>query len=179
MSICFNSGERIENLEERINLHRTALVGDWENALSILDDNESLFNERQGAKHINFVEKLVKQMIKEEVCKKNRHKNAALCFAAASGVVIINCMLRLWIIRTKNFHLFTALAILLVSWQKITTHIDEEITRSMKILKKYREAKTYVHGKIGADFLYFLGEDFNSFSDEFLQLSRSLFYSLL
>ncbi|KGN49940.2 hypothetical protein Csa_000550 [Cucumis sativus] len=93
--------ERKENLEERINLYRTALDGDWDNALYILDHNPSLLSASitrdketalhiaAGAKHTNFVEELVKKMSKEEVGKKNRHGNTALCFAAASGVVRI------------------------------------------------------------------------------------------
>ncbi|XP_038875615.1 uncharacterized protein LOC120068020 isoform X2 [Benincasa hispida] len=93
--------QRIENLEQRINLYRTALEGDWKNAQSILVNNKSLLTASitrdketalhiaAGAKHSGFVEELVKQMSKEEVALKNRHGNTALCFAAASGVVKI------------------------------------------------------------------------------------------
>ena len=56
---------------------------------SITRDKETALHIAAGAKHTNFVEELVKKMSKEEVGKKNRHGNTALCFAAASGVVRI------------------------------------------------------------------------------------------
>ncbi|KAF8408609.1 hypothetical protein HHK36_004672 [Tetracentron sinense] len=88
-------------LMEYVPLYRAALKGDWEMAQEFLNSHpgavhakitkgwETALHIAAGARHTAFVEELVKQMTIEDLALKNKHKNTALCFAAASGIVRI------------------------------------------------------------------------------------------
>ncbi|KAF8408607.1 hypothetical protein HHK36_004670 [Tetracentron sinense] len=93
-------------------LYRAALRGDWEMAQEFLNCHpgavhakitrgwETALHIAAGARHTLFVEELVKLMKTEDLALKNKYKNTALCFAAASGIVrIAEVMVR------KNKHL--------------------------------------------------------------------------
>uniref|UniRef100_A0A9I9CEJ2 PGG domain-containing protein n=1 Tax=Cucumis melo TaxID=3656 RepID=A0A9I9CEJ2_CUCME len=87
---------------KKISLYHAALKGDWEKAESILKadtswsvsnyitrDNETALHIAAGAKHVEFVEKLIDIMTLDDMAIINTHGNTALCFAATSGVVRI------------------------------------------------------------------------------------------
>lgn len=100
-------------------LHLAALKGDWNTAKIILQlkpgavrakitkGSETALHIAAGAKHIFFVEELVKWMRAEDLELKNEVENTALFFAAVSGIkriaeVMVNVNPRLPQIRGSN-----------------------------------------------------------------------------
>lgn len=82
-------------------LYQAALKGDWEKAKSFIEMHpqapttritkgwETALHIAAGAKQTEFVKELVKLMDKRDLELKNKYDNTALCFAAASGVIMI------------------------------------------------------------------------------------------
>ncbi|XP_047317118.1 ankyrin repeat-containing protein NPR4-like [Impatiens glandulifera] len=95
------SGSRSDYLQMCVPLYQAALKGDWGLAKSIFDKHptaflygitageETVLHIAAAAKHVGFVEKLVKHMGEDDLTLQNKYGNTALCFAAASGVVKI------------------------------------------------------------------------------------------
>lgn len=82
-------------------LYQSAIKGDWGKAKEFLNMHPGAANIRitkwretalhiaSGAKHIGFVEELVKLMSEEDLERRDKHNNTALCVAAASGITRI------------------------------------------------------------------------------------------
>ncbi|XP_022721709.1 ankyrin repeat-containing protein At5g02620-like isoform X2 [Durio zibethinus] len=82
-------------------LYQSALKGDWEKAKEFLNMHPGAANVRitkgwetalhiaVGARHIGFVEELVKLMSVADLERRNKYCNTALCIAAASGITRI------------------------------------------------------------------------------------------
>ncbi|XVE51696.1 hypothetical protein DITRI_Ditri02bG0062200 [Diplodiscus trichospermus] len=82
-------------------LYQSALKGDWGKAKEFLDMHPGAVNVRitkgretalhiaVGARHIGFVEEVVKLMNVGDLERRNKQNNTALCLAAASGVTRI------------------------------------------------------------------------------------------
>ncbi|BFG34780.1 hypothetical protein CerSpe_210540 [Prunus speciosa] len=78
-------------------LHKAAIKGDWVTAKGILTNNPTLLSASitkawqtalhiaAGARHIHFVEELVKMMDKEDLALQDNKENTALSFAAGAG----------------------------------------------------------------------------------------------
>lgn len=99
--VLFVVDKIIDILRSRIILYQAALMGEWQEAESVLNkypyllresitrDNEIALHIAAGAKNTAFVEKLVDLMDSDDMAKRNKDKNTPFCFAAASGVVRI------------------------------------------------------------------------------------------
>ncbi|XP_021829687.1 ankyrin repeat-containing protein At5g02620-like isoform X2 [Prunus avium] len=82
-------------------LHKAAIKGDWDTAKGILTNNPTLLSASitkgwqtalhiaAGARHIHFVEELVKMMDKEDLALQDNKENTALSFAAGAGAIEI------------------------------------------------------------------------------------------
>ncbi|OMO65871.1 hypothetical protein COLO4_30951 [Corchorus olitorius] len=82
-------------------LYQAALKGDWEKAKEFLNKHPGAANVRitkgwdtalhiaVGARHIGFVEEVVKLISVADLERRNKYNNTALCVAAASGVTRI------------------------------------------------------------------------------------------
>ncbi|OMO70445.1 hypothetical protein CCACVL1_18913 [Corchorus capsularis] len=82
-------------------LYQAALKGDWEKAKEFLNKHPGAANVRitkgwdtalhiaVGARHIGFVEEVVKSISVADLERRNKYNNTALCVAAASGVTRI------------------------------------------------------------------------------------------
>ncbi|CAL8162057.1 unnamed protein product [Prunus armeniaca] len=88
-------------------LHKAAIKGDWDTAETILTDNPTLLSASitkgwqtalhiaAGARHIHFVEELVKMMDEEDLALQDNKENTALSFAAGAGAIeIANIMIQ-------------------------------------------------------------------------------------
>ncbi|KAL2494108.1 Ankyrin repeat family protein [Forsythia ovata] len=86
------------NLAKYVPLYHAALKGDWDTAkeffglypqaitATITEGCETVLHVAAGAKHVKFVEELVKLMDPSELAIKNKYENTALCFAVVSGI---------------------------------------------------------------------------------------------
>ncbi|XP_016651166.1 PREDICTED: uncharacterized protein LOC103328663 isoform X1 [Prunus mume] len=82
-------------------LHKAAIKGDWDSAKRILTNNPTLLSASitkgwqtalhiaAGARHIHFVEELVKMMDEEDLALQDKKENTALSLAAEAGSIEI------------------------------------------------------------------------------------------
>ncbi|CAL2265159.1 unnamed protein product [Prunus armeniaca] len=82
-------------------LHKAAIKGDWDTAKRILTNNPTLLSASitkgwqtalhiaAGARHIHFVEELVKMMDEEDLALQDKKENTALSLAAEAGSIEI------------------------------------------------------------------------------------------
>ncbi|RVW59674.1 hypothetical protein CK203_101049 [Vitis vinifera] len=95
------SGERYLYLTVCIPLYGAAMKGDWKTAegifkmfppavrMTITQGRDTTLHIAAAAKHVQFVEEMVKMMEPKDLELQNKYSNTALCFAAASGIVRI------------------------------------------------------------------------------------------
>lgn len=88
----------MKNLSFYVPLYTAALRGDWELGKEFINRNpesktaritkswERALHIAAGAKHVKFVEELIKLMDPKDLAEPNKFGNTALCFAAASGI---------------------------------------------------------------------------------------------
>ncbi|KAL6350241.1 hypothetical protein AAG906_004186 [Vitis piasezkii] len=93
------SGERYLYLTVCIPLYGAAMKGDWKTAegifkmfppavrMTITQGRDTTLHIAAAAKHVQFVEEMVKMMEPKDLELQNKYSNTALCFAAASGIV--------------------------------------------------------------------------------------------
>ncbi|XP_050232704.1 uncharacterized protein LOC126681251 isoform X2 [Mercurialis annua] len=101
-----------EAKHRHVPLYIAALKGDWKTAKNFLRwyphavratitrGSETVLHIAAGARHTQFVKKLVKKMTPEDLALQNKVGNTALCFAAVSGITEIAKVLV-----NKNRHL--------------------------------------------------------------------------
>lgn len=88
----------VKNLSFYVPLYKAALKGDWElgkefickhpesKTARITKSWERALHIAAGAKHVKFVQELIKVLDPKDLSEPNKFGNTALCFAAASGI---------------------------------------------------------------------------------------------
>ncbi|XP_034697062.1 ankyrin repeat-containing protein NPR4-like isoform X2 [Vitis riparia] len=116
LAAAAHSGEVSSGFRTNARLHLAALSGDWDVAERIFESDHQAVRARitraqetplhiaAGARHLTFVENLVRMMTPADLALQNKVGNTALCFAAVSGVtkiaeVMVNKNKRLPLIR--------------------------------------------------------------------------------
>lgn len=95
----FTAEARRRYFRQCVPLYKAALKGDWRAAKDIIirDDTiicacitkgwQTALHVAAGARHVEFVEELVKLLDKEDLVLQDQKGNTAFCFAAAAGTV--------------------------------------------------------------------------------------------
>lgn len=116
LAAAVHSGEVSSGFRTNAPLYLAALSGDWDVAERIFESDHQAVRARitraqetplhiaAGARHLTFVENLVRMMTPADLALRNKVGNTALCFAAVSGVtkiaeVMVNKNKRLPLIR--------------------------------------------------------------------------------
>ncbi|KAJ9691146.1 hypothetical protein PVL29_013355 [Vitis rotundifolia] len=116
LAAAAHSGEVCSGFRTYAPLYLAALSGDWDVAERIFESDHEAVRARitraqetplhiaAGARHVTFVENLVRKMTPADLALQNKVGNTALCFAAVSGVtkiaeVMVNKNKRLPLIR--------------------------------------------------------------------------------